>query len=361
MKKVLAMILAITMLGSLALTGCGDDKGKDDGKAFSSIANICGNLGDKGFSDIAWQGVQEFAEENGVEAKVIEYGSDNSKLQSIAIDAASNYDVVIGASNEILEYEEQGIAADYPDVYFINYDIAPNYEVKSDNVYCINYKQFEGDFLAGYLAVKMSATKHVGFVGGQEATVICDFLVGYIDGALQADANAKVASAYIGNYTDTAKGKELANVQMQQNNCDIIHAVAGSGGLGVFAAMAENGAAGKYWAIGVDADQYSFFAESDPDTAAYILTSSLKRNDVALKKILGQTMDGSAEYGTLVKYGAAEDVTVLAENDYYKQMVPADIQQEITDLKGKLSDMDIHCAYYMTQDEITAFANSVKP
>ena len=361
MKRVLALILAITMLGSLALTGCGDSDGKDDGKAFTSVANITGNLGDKGFADIAWQGVQNFAEENDVEAKCIEYGTDNSKLQSILLDAASTYDVVIGASNEGLEYVEEGIAADYPDVYFIYYDIAPDYEVQNDNVYCINYKQFEGDFLAGYLAVKMSATKHVGFVGGQEATVICDFLVGYIDGALQADANAKVASAYIGNYTDTAKGKELANVQMQQNNCDIIHAVAGSGGLGVFAAMAENGAAGKYWAIGVDADQYSFFAESDPDTAAYILTSSLKRNDIALEKILGETMEGSAEYGTLVRYGAAENVTVLAENDYYKEKVPADIQQEITDLKGKLGDMDIHCAYYMTQDEITELSNSVKP
>ena len=120
MKKVLAMILAITMLGSLALTGCGDEKEESDGRAFSSIAHICGNLGDKSFNDIAWQGTQEFADENDVEAKVIEYGTDNSKLQSIAIDAAANYDVVIGSSNEILEYEEQGIAADYPDVYFIS-------------------------------------------------------------------------------------------------------------------------------------------------------------------------------------------------------------------------------------------------
>ena len=80
-----------------------------------------------------------------------------------------------------------------------------------------------------------------------------------------------------------------------------------------------------------------------------------------MKKILKETMEGTADYGTLVRYGAAEEVTVLAENDYYKEKVPADIQAEITELRGKLGDMDIHCAYYMTQDEITAFANSVKP
>jgi len=356
MKKVLALILALTMFGSFVLAGCGgdDNKGGDDGK-IENIVLIVGNLGDKSFADIAWEGVQKFGKDSGIPVKCLEYGNDTTKINPMLLDACDTYDVIISASNSILEYLGNGVANDNPDKWFICFDISPVYEVKNDNVFCINYKQFEGDYLAAYIAMSLSKTGVIGFVGGEEATVILDFMTGYIDGALAVNPNGKVAVSFIGNYTDTAKAKELSLAQADQG-ADVIHQVAGGAGLGIFEAMNER----KGWAIGVDADQREYFTTSNPDLADVIVTSMLKRNDVAIYDILEKTVDGTATYGQLVRWGAAEGVTVLVDNEYFKQCIGDDLHKEYTNLLGNLPK-DIHSAYFMESAEINNLRNSVKP
>ena len=356
MKKVLALILSLTMIGSFVLAGCGGDKGGDDNKdGIKNIVLIVGSLGDKSFSDIAWEGVQKFGKDFDIPVKCLEYGTDKTKLNPMLLDASDNYDVVISASNEILEYLEKGVAEQYPDNYYVCFDIAPSYKVVNDNVFCINYKQFEGDYLAAYIAMKMSKSGVIGFVGGEEATVILDFMTGYIDGALAANANGKVAVSFVGNYSDTAKAKELSLTQASQG-ADVIHQVAGGAGLGIFEAMADkNGLA-----IGVDADQRNYFTESNPELADIIFTSMMKRNDIAIYSILEQTVKGTASYGTLQRWGAAEGVTVLVDNDYFAQTIGKDLHAEYTKLLTSLPK-DIHSAYYMESSEINNLRNSVKP
>ena len=206
MKKVLATILAITMLGSFALAGCGDKNDAGDGeKKVNKVCLIVGNLGDKSFNDIAWEGMQKFGKDTGAQVKVVEYGTDKSKIQPMLLDACDNYDVIVSSGNEVLEFLADGIAEEYADKNFVCFDIAPNYEVKNDNVFCINYKQFEGDFLAAYIGMKMSKTGNIGFIGGGEITVILDFMTGYIDGALYANPNGKGAGAFGGLHSDRTK------------------------------------------------------------------------------------------------------------------------------------------------------------
>ena len=62
----------------------------------------------------------------------------------------------------------------------------------------------------------------IGFVGGVDSPVINDFLYGYILGAQSVNPDIKVDTRYIGNYIDPAKGKELAESMINDNNCDII-------------------------------------------------------------------------------------------------------------------------------------------
>lgn len=74
--------------------------------------------------------------------------------------------------------------------------------------------------------------------------VINDFLLGYVEGAQHADANVKVATAYIGDFVNSPKAKELTQVQMTQG-ADVLHQVAGAAGLGLFEACAERPASGR--------------------------------------------------------------------------------------------------------------------
>ena len=197
-------------------------------------------------------------------------------------------------------------------------------------------------------------------MGSMEAVVIQDFMVGYIAGAVYADPNAKVAVSYIGNSQDSPKAKELAGIQINVNNADVLHQVAGAAGLGLFQACLENG---KKWAIGVDADQRNYFLETDPELADVILTSMEKRTNVAVREAINKTYAGKLAYGTLEKWGVAKKVTVLAENDFYKEHVPAEVQTYIDDLEEKVAagKIEIDSAYGMDTETYNALRDSVKP
>ena len=90
----------------------------------------------------------------------------------------------------------------------------------------------------------------------------------------------------------------------------VYHAAGGSGG-GLFQAAKEYSEANetKVWAIGVDSDQY---LTAGTDVQEYILTSMLKRVDVAVfdvyQQFLGDTLASSSEAnGGFFTYDLAAD------------------------------------------------------
>ena len=62
--------------------------------------------------------------------------------------------------------------------------------------------------------------------------VINDFLYGFLLGAQAVNPDIKVDTRYTNSYVDPAKGKELAESMINDNNCDIIWGVAGNSGNG---------------------------------------------------------------------------------------------------------------------------------
>ncbi|WP_059003787.1 BMP family ABC transporter substrate-binding protein [Bittarella massiliensis (ex Durand et al. 2017)] len=367
MRKYIASGLAALLALSAVLTGCGKGEGDAKGGESSSggekkIASVCyvtDMLGDKSFSDIANEGLVKAGKDFGLEVKTIEYGTDKSKMEPSMLDAAENFDLVFFYSGELLEVVQR-YAEDYPDVKFVGFDIDPTKEAGHPNVFCLTYAQNEGDFLAGALAAKISKTGTIGYVAGRESPVINDFLVGYIEGAQHADPSGKVAFSYIGDFVNTAKAKELALLQIQQNKADVIHQVAAGAGLGVFEAAADNLGT---WTIGVDADQRNFFIDSKPEVADVILTSMMKRNDITLYDIIEKTCDGSADfYGTNETWGIPEGVVVLVENDYYKQNTPQDVQDYVKECESKVTsgEIKVSTAYGMDQDTLNEMRNKVK-
>jgi basic membrane protein A len=96
----------------------------------------------------------------------------------------------------------------------------------------------------------LNEQKILGFVGGEDSPVICDFLVGYIEGAQSIDPDIKVDWRWIGNYTDSALGKEIGAAEIEAG-ADIIWGVGGNAGTGAVEACYEKG----MYFIGVDSDQ----------------------------------------------------------------------------------------------------------
>ena len=367
MRKYIASGLAALLALSAVLTGCGKGEGNKGGESSSGgekkIASVCyvtDMLGDKSFSDIANEGLVKAGKDFGLEVKTIEYGTDKSKMEPSMLDAAENFDLVFFYSGELLEVVQR-YAEDYPDVKFVGFDIDPTKEAGHPNVFCLTYAQNEGDFLAGALAAKISKTGTIGYVAGRESPVINDFLVGYIEGAQHADPSGKVAFSYIGDFVNTAKAKELALLQIQQNKADVIHQVAAGAGLGVFEAAADNPGT---WTIGVDADQRNFFIDSKPEVADVILTSMMKRNDIVLCDLVKQTYAGTADfYGTRAKWGISAGAVGLADNEYYRQNTPQEVRDYIADCQEKVTggEITVSTGYGMEQSTVDEIRNRVRP
>lgn len=358
MKKLLALVLACAMTLSLVACGGGEDGEKESGDKLR-VQLIVSNLGDKSFNDSADRGLKKAAEDYDIEYKVVEFGTDNSKVEITLQEAAEDgYDVIVCNNLGFGKGADwfNANAESYPDTMFVMYD-EPNVIFEAENVQSICFRGNESDFLAGALAAKLSKTGTIGFVGGMEVPVIHDFLVGYIEGAKYVNPDIKVNVSYTQSWTDIAKGKELGNAAILAG-ADVIHAAAGSSGNGALEAAMEKGLLG----IGVDSDQYEVFKKDNPEFANSIVTSSMKNVGEALYQLLGSVIDGTYVKEPQLWYGMDKGCAGIAENENYEKLVSEDIRAEMDEIKEKLAngEIKVSTAYGMEAETLKELVESVK-
>ena len=353
MKKLLVVFLAVLVVAVFA--------------NLKVALLINGTLGDKSFFDSAARGFRMAEEKLGITGKIIEMGYDQSAWRPTLEDIADqDYDVIIVGTWQMKELLED-VAPMYPEKKFIIFDTSVDYSLGGlDNVYSILYKQNEGSFLAGALAAmittsgmpKTNPEPIIGFLGGMDIPVINDFLVGYIEGAKYINPNIKVIISYAGAFNDPAKGKELVLAQYRQG-ADISFNVAGETGIGLLEAAKEM----DKWAIGVDSDQALAVEDQDPVKAQHIVTSMMKNVDLSIFRALKLTIEGKCPYGRAEALGIAEKGVGIADNKYYKQIVPKEFRDKIKEiekliLEGKIK---VDTAYGMSRKKLDELRNSVRP
>ena len=309
---------------------------------------INGVLGDKSFFDSAQRGMDRLIDEGyNVEVNTIELGVDPANWESGLSDAMAdvdNYDVLIVGTFQMGEFLAKRVHL-YPDKYFIFYDDSvayddPEYCVDGcTNVYSVQYAQNEGSFLAGVYAAAITTSgiegvnddAIIGVIGGQDIPVINDFIVGYEQGACLVNPDVDVIVQYAGGWNDPAKGKEIT-LAMYEQKADIVFQVAGGTGVGVFEAAQEQG----HYAIGVDSDQATIIADTDPDQAKHILTSMMKNVDNSLFRAIDLHLKGELPYGSAEVLGVSEGGVGLAMNDIYYEYTPENILDLMDAITEKL-------------------------
>lgn len=352
-------------LSAAASPAAGEKTGE---KGLKVALLINGVLGDQSYYDSAAEGMKAIQENDGCETKIVEMGSDATKYEPTITEysASGDWDIIILCTNTLKEIL-QDVAQDYPDQKYILFGARADYDSHPmSNVYTVDYLANEGAYLAGVVAAGLTSSdvkgmnkeKVIGFVGGQDVTVINDFLVGFIQGAKSVDSDIKVITSYVGDYVNTAKGKELALTQIQQG-ADVIFQCAGGAGNGVFEAAAEKG----ILAVGCDADQYEVLKSMDDPFAEVIVTSVMKRVGLSIERAVGMSIGGTLPYGTFELVGVKEKVTGIAVNDHYKAIVPETVikseeQAEQNIVDGKIK---VPTALGMTTEEVSQIRNSVKP
>ncbi len=334
MRKILSFILILTLAMSTFLVGCGagneDSADKGNGEAALKVAMVTdvGGVNDQSFNQSAWEGLQRAQEELGV---TVSYKESNQDA-----DYAPNMEQLLDENNDLIwaigfKMGDTILAEakNNPDQKYAIIDYA--YEETPENLVGVVFKAEQASFLVGYIAGKMTKTNKVGFVGGIEGVVIDGFDYGFQAGVKYANPEVQVLRQYAESFTDSAKGKAIAN-SMYQDGADIVFHAAGGVGDGVIEAAKEQG---KY-AIGVDRDQNDLA----PDN---VITSAMKRVDNGMYNITEQLKNGEFPGGQTVVLGLAEGgVDIAPTSDKH---VPKEILDEVATLKQKIIDGEINVPF----------------
>ena len=367
MKKTYKKTTAAVMASFLAVsTACAAlpvaASAEEDGKL--KVTLCVGRKNDLSFQQSAYEGVMKVQEELGdkYEVNVVEMSDDTTKWEAALYDAAdSGSDIIIGAAFQNKENFEN-IPLDYPDTKFILLDQDVDYSSGDlSNVLSVLFDSNQSGFLAGAATAYYTesengnADKVIGFVGGTESSTVNNFLVGYAEGAKYVDPEIKVLTAYVGDFLDTAKAKDLANAQMSEG-ADVVFQVAGAAGNGVIEAASEKEGT---VAIGVDSDQYAALEGSDLQQA--VMTSSLKMLNNAIFKICSDYAEDqdSVPFGSVVTYGLEEDAVGIVFNDRLTECIGEENVQNVKDILSKIQSGEIKVSDVseLSDDELSAIVN----
>lgn len=358
LKKPALTVLAVSIL--LSFPALAADK---------VLLLINGSLGDKSFFDSAAHGMEMIKKKYGdqVETRVLEIGADATKWEPALLDASEQDWNLIIAGTYFISETLADVAQQYPDKKYILFDASvPYQEGGYDNVYSIQYKQNEGAWLAGVLGAELlksgkipAATgTHLGFLGGMDIPVINDFLVGYIGGARSVTPDIKIAVSYTSSFVDAAKGKELGLAQYR-SGVALGFTAASEAGLGQLAAAKETG---KY-VIGVDSDQETIFAKSDPAISKQVVSSVLKNVDVSLLQAYDKYKAGTLKFGSAEAMGLKEGAVELVENGNLKRIAGPEIIVSLEKNKQQIAsgEINVPTAFGMPTTTLTELRNSVRP
>jgi basic membrane protein A len=272
-------------------------------KPVGIVYDITGR-GDKSFNDAAAAGLDQAKTEFGLTVEESTPSGDGDRAQRVdGLAQRAGLVVTVG----FLFGDALGVSApNFPDTDFAIIDSV----VEQPNVASLTFAEEQGSFLVGVAAALKTKSNHIGFIGGVETDLIKKFEAGFTAGAQAVNPDITVDTAYLTQPPDFTgfnapdKAKEVA-AGMYEAGADVIYSAAGGSGLGAFEAAKAAGAPGDVWAIGVDSDQYNLVSA---DLQPYILTSMLKKVDVAVYQTAKAYAEGNFQAGVQVFDLKAEGV-----------------------------------------------------
>jgi basic membrane protein A and related proteins len=291
---------------------------------------------DKSFNEAAYNGAERFKEETGIEYLELEMTNEAQREQALRRMVRRDAGIIVAVGFAFATPLE-AVAKEHPDAKFTIIDAV----VEADNVQSVVFKEHEGSFLVGMAAAIASETGKVGFVGGMDIPLIRNFAHGYVQGVEHVAPDAEVFVNMTGTtpaaWNDPTKGAELAQSQFDRG-ADVVYAAAGATGLGVLQAAADSGKL----SIGVDSNQNYLHPGS-------VLTSMVKRVDVAVYDAFKGAMEGTWEAGTR-SLGLAEDGVGYALDEHNRELITPEIEQSLEEAEQQIIAGEIEVTdYYSTQ------------
>lgn len=296
-----------------------------------------GGRGDKSFNDAAAAGLDRADGDfdlDPAEASPLDDGSNRENLLQLQADRA---ELVLGIGFLFADSMKK-VAADNPDICFGIID--STVDDATGNIAQLVFSEHEGSFLVGAAAALKSQTGMLGFIGGVNMPLIQRFHAGFQAGARAVNPDVEIISSYLSEPPDYSGWNQpgaakISSQSFYEQGADIVYHAAGGAGNGVFEAAKEfsESSGSKVWAIGVDSDQYN---EVEEDVREYILTSMLKRVDVAVYETIRSVVNGTCP-GGVRSFALVDDGVGYSTTGGFLD----DIQDQLEDYKARVISGEI--------------------
>lgn len=246
--------LRSTAIALLAfLSACDASEGcRNRGGAAAQDSVFCvalltpGPISDQSWNGGAYQGLLAIRDSLGATVSHIQTKTQADFEENFREYGARGFNLVFGHGFEYQDAAKR-VAPQFPKTMFVT----TSGNSTGRNVAGILFSFSGASYLAGMLAGSMSRSGTVGVIGGQELPPVKESFVAFERGVRSVRPNAKVLTAFIGNWDDVSAGKEQALAQIARG-ADVMFQNADAAGLGVFQAAREQ--PGVY-VIGSNADQ----------------------------------------------------------------------------------------------------------
>jgi basic membrane protein A len=241
--------------------------------------------------------------------------------------ARDGFDLVIGHGFQFAEPAAK-MYKEFPKVQFI---VNTAKVAGAPNLASFDNRWGDAGYYGGFVAAMVTKTGIIGHAGGIPVPVIQEYNEGFERGAKRFNPNVKMLSAYVGSFTDIAKGKEIT-LSMIERGADVVTATGNESVIGTLEAAKEK----KVMMIGTAYDSAPFA----PDT---IVATALVNFDVNLEMAISKALDGTLESKNYL-LGLNENGIGLSGFGKFDSQISAEnkakVQTLIADIKaGKVADL----------------------
>lgn len=295
-----------------------------------------GKVNDGTFNEFAHKGAERAAQDFDLEYRYIETVAQADYEKNIQTLIDEQFDIIVTVGFLIADATLKE-AKQHPEIKFIGVDqFYPegDAEKSAPNLVGLQFREDQAGFMAGAIAGMMTKSGTIGVVAGIDIPPVKRFANAYKHGAEYVRPDVNVLLTYVPSFTDPAQGASVAN-QFIGEGADVIFGAGGPTGSGGIKAAAEKGV----WVIGVDQDEFTttFGAGSAPG-ADKILTSAIKRVDVAVHDEIKKVTDNTFKGGGIALYDAKANGVGYADFHNAAPNVPAAVQTRMEEILSKLAD-----------------------
>jgi basic membrane protein A len=323
-------LLACLCLFAFAAVSCGggDDEAGDE-TFLAGVVSDVGRFNDKGFNQLALEGCQRAESELGTTCRALESRSTGDYIPNFTrlvrddagLSVATGFLLAEGTDTAAQRFPESNFA-------IVDYSVAAEPFEGAANVMGLTFATNENSYMIGCLAALMAdreGASTISAVGGIKIPTVDIFIAAYRAGARECVPGVETLIDYSQDFVDQAKCKELALTQIARGS-QVVFQVAGGCGLGALDAARER----DVWGIGVDTDQ-SFLGP-------HILTSAVKRVDVAVFEAIRAAADGEFAGGQDLEFDLENEGVAIGE---ISPEVPEEFVTRMNELRDEILSGDV--------------------